>query len=367
MNRQSRLGILNRLFGASRRETNSPCIRKIGFEPLETRCLLSVSPGLPDAPVTDAVLDSSVADSGNVYVVSGDGYVDYRNDPLSEVLDTDLVRLFREYEAWAGPGDFEPSNIPWAIEDGEVRVLIFTTEGGFARINEYLQEQQFGFVVNGYRHTGTMGSATVPFDLLDDLAAIDGISRVTSVSPYSLNGTADADTSQTVANDAAQADATNATHNFTISEELQAYAKSPLSRKMGTDLFRLQDKYEAYKASASKAPFSADELGMSMIGEDVVLTVNFDAVLTEQTDLSTIMARHSLQLQDLGFTVQHMAGPSLIGTVSPDLLDEIAALDEVISLWPSYVMCCAGSVTSQGDEAVDLLYVSHPFGNRIRL
>ena len=78
--------------GHSRR---TPKPRRLRVECLETRSLLSVSPVV--------VGDGQETSNGMVLELTSD-IADYSSDPLASVLDTNIVRLFRDYESWTGPG-----------------------------------------------------------------------------------------------------------------------------------------------------------------------------------------------------------------------------------------------------------------------
>lgn len=341
-------GFLSRVLGKRGDVSSAPRSRRIGFEPLETRCLLSVSPALPEDPVAD-VTSAGSAEVGDVFVITSGDIVDYSNDPLAEVLDTNLVRLFREYEAWVGPGDFEPSNLSWAIEGGAVKVVIYGTKGTLDGVEEAVKER-LGLDIDRFVTYKSAGKATVPFDLLDDLAGIDDIRSVAAISPMVTGPVNPSDimpVDAVVLAPVAVADPLDGAY----SAELEEFATSPLSTKTGSDLFMLQKEYEAYKSDSKGGTFDANRPAMVMVGEEVVVTVTFDVLRSGKADISAEMHQHALKLSELGFTVQHTAGPSVIGSVSPDLLDDIASLDGVISLRASHVYTRAGVVTSQGDQA----------------
>lgn len=309
---------------------------------------MSVSPALPDDPVAD-VTSAGSAEVGDVFVITSGDIVDYSNDPLAEVLDTNLVRLFREYEAWVGPGDFEPSNLSWAIEGGAVKVVIYGTKGTLDGVEEAVKER-LGLDIDRFVTYKSAGKATVPFDLLDDLAGIDDIRSVAAISPMVTGPVNPSDimpVDAVVLAPVAVADPLDGAY----SAELEEFATSPLSTKMGSDLFMLQKEYEAYKSDSKAGTFNANRPGLAMVGEEVVVTVTFDALISAKGDISAIINQRALELGELGFHVQHKAGPSVIGSVAPDLLDDIALCDGVLSLVPSYTITSAGLVTSQGDQA----------------
>lgn len=149
----------------------APKPRRLRVEFLETRSLLSVSP----------VVAGDGQDTSNDMVLElTSNFADYRSDPLASVLDTSVVRLFREYESWTGPGDFEPSNLAWAVKGQSLNIII-TGSRNLDGVEEQLREQ-FGLQIRRVISHRTIATATVPFELLDDLAQIEGIRNIGGIS-----------------------------------------------------------------------------------------------------------------------------------------------------------------------------------------
>ena len=113
--------------------------------------------------------------------------------------------------------------------------------------------------------------------------------------------------------------------------------------KMGMSLTRLYAEYDAHKASGAKRPFVPTNKHMPARGG----YVSIDAVAKQDA------ARLLTALQALGLKGGAASGPMVSGRLPIEAIPDAAALADLRFARPARAMTFTGSVTSQGDAAVD--------------